>query len=195
MRLYLVGVFVSVMTLCGASASMAQRESTDEPGAAINGLRLEDLTDRIERLTMEVSALRDEVGALKSEVLARVGAWEPFGRDLKTVVEDRVEYEYALVRNGSFQPLTASSWNSGWRVMTSPYMTGDSARFRLAEVCGSGAHETRGTTMESIICTIFFEGDGVVATGGNGLKPSGADTGEGLIYRRAEMRDEPRQVG
>ncbi|WP_171728153.1 hypothetical protein [Ruegeria sp. HKCCD7318] len=53
------------------------------------------------------------------------------------VTDADLRYEYAIVRNGGFRVLTFSSWNwtpsneaevkrMGWRIMTEPYLSGDS---------------------------------------------------------------------
>ena len=56
---------------------------------------------------------------------------ERFSKNIKDVTEEGHLYEYAILRNRGFRTVTASTWNSGWRVMTSPYMTGDSKPFML----------------------------------------------------------------
>ena len=133
-------------------------------------------------MEQELYALRAELQDTKDQLLG--GTWEPLGRDIKEVVNDVVKYEYALVRNGGFRTLTASEWNRGWRVMTSPYMTGDSERFTLG---GSmWIWDTRDARDDSGLYHLyyFFQNGEAVATDGNGSRSGGSDSGEGIVYRR-----------
>lgn len=120
---------------------------------------------------------------LQAELASR-RTWEPIGQDIKEAIKDVVLYEYALVRNDGFRTLTASTWNEGWRVMTSPYMTGDSGRFTLG---GSmWIWDTIDARDDGGLYHLyyFFQDGGVVAKDGNGDLSDGSDSGEGIVYRR-----------
>ena len=128
----------------------------------------------LDALTAELQDTKDQLG----------GTWEPFGRDIKEVVNDVVKYEYALVRNGGFRTLTATSWTNGWRVMTSPYMTGDSDRFTLGGSMWIWGTEDARDDGRLYHLYYYFRGGEAVATDGNGIRSGGADSGEGIVYRR-----------
>ena len=143
-----------------------------------------DLPGEVRALTEQVRALTEQVNALGAEV-TRVGAWEPFSQNIRDVVENTVEYEYAIVRNGGFRTLTASTWDVGWRVMTTEYISGNTAPFRLAGSIGTwGTNDPRerecgvGGVLHHYYHT---QGGGSVSTWGNGCRFEG---GEDVIYRR-----------
>ena len=110
--------------------------------------------------------------------------WKTFSSDIKDVTKDSEKYEYAVLRNGGFRTLTASGWNSGYRVMTSPYMTGDSGQFTLGGSMWIWDTRDRRDDKGVLHLYYFYTGNGTIATNsGNGLTRAD-DGGEGKIYRR-----------
>ena len=113
--------------------------------------------------------------------------WEQFSDNIKAIhgtEEDQLRYEYAVWRNHGFRTLTISAWNGGWRVMTSPYMTGDTAEdFRVG-----GSMWIWDTQDErddgGVYHFYYFVADGSIEPSG-GNKLTGAERGgEGYFYRR-----------
>ena len=150
-------------------------------GRGVLELVIQDLQETRNDLIKEVRGLREEVDALRDAV-TRAGAWEPVGNDIKIVVGNTVEYEYALVRNGGFRTLTASNWNRGWRVMTSEYMTLDAAPFRMGGSMWSwGTDDPRERECgDGVLHHYYFHtGGGIITDWGNGCRSD-----EGTIYRR-----------
>ena len=116
-------------------------------------------------------------------LIERGNPWESFSQNIKDVIRDRDTYEYALIRNGYFRTVTASEWNSGWRVMTSPYMTGDSETFTLG---GSAwIWDTKDPRDKDGVFHLYYyaSNEGIIARSGNGLTKAD-EGGEGTIYRR-----------
>ena len=174
----------------GAEKARAERVATAQASGGVEAgvgrasvleLVIQDLQETRELLITEVRALKEEVQALR-DVVARDNVWEPFGNSLKNVVENTVEYEYAVVRNGAFRTLTASEWNTGWRVMTSEYMTRDSPPFVVGGSMWTwGTNDSRERECgDGVLHHYYYNtGAGTTAVGGNGCRQS-----EGRIFRR-----------
>ena len=140
---------------------------------------LQDTLRYVAGLQKEMEALKQSLTKIK-EAIERGNPWESFSENLKDVIEETNKYEYAVIRNGGFRTLTASEWNGGWRVVTSPHMTGDRDVFRLG---GSmWIWDTRDSRDDRGIYHLYYYygKDGVRATqSGNGL-----DLKSRKMYRR-----------
>ena len=109
MRRHFAGCLVAVMMFEGAAASMAEQESADDPNAAIESLRLEDLTDRIASLERRLDelakharleAVQVQTGTVRLPYSAGarpvVRTWSGGGRD-RGIVDGRVDFLEAFV--------------------------------------------------------------------------------------------------
>ena len=86
------------------------------------------------------------------------------------------------MRNGTFRTLTASEWNGGWRVMTSPYMTGDNKTFTLG---GSmWIWETQDPRDDAGIYHLYYYTHGGAVLAGVDSVLGKVATGKAIIYRR-----------
>ena len=151
------------------------------------GQNLADSKNRLSEMDEQLAAMSELWQSLTEikEAIERGNPWEPFSDNLKDVIKETDKYEYAVMRNGAFRTLTASEWNDGWRVMTSPYMTGDKERFTLG---GSmwiwGTQDSRDDAGVYHLYYYYVNG-GVISVEDEGNKLTKADTGgEGMIYRR-----------
>ena len=110
--------------------------------------------------------------------------WKPFSKNIKDATKESDKYEYAVFRNEGFRTLTASSWNSGRRVITSPYMTGDSDTFKLG---GSlWIWDTKDQRDDNGIYHLYYyyTNEGTIATTSGNAQTNAENGGEGMIYRR-----------
>ena len=199
-------VFAQDQSACGTPVECYEQslkhlyEARNEIGEVTQSLyeqslkNLQDTLQYVARLQEEIEALKQSLTDIKSAI-ERGNPWELFNEELsfsesfKNVIKEiekepvkTLKYEYAVIRNGAFRTLTASTWNGGWRVMTSPYMTGDKEKFVLG---GSmwiwGTQDPRD---DAGVYHLYYYADGsaVSARDGNGLnKPA---EGEDKIYRR-----------
>ena len=116
-------------------------------------------------------------------LIERGNPWESFSENIKDLIKDGDTYEYAVFRNGDFRTVTASGWNSGWRVMTSPYMTGDSGTFRLGGSAWNWDTSDQRDNDGVFHLYYYTSNEGTIARDGNGLTEAD-EGGEGTIYRR-----------
>lgn len=120
------------------------------------------------------------VGSLQTASMT----WVKFADNLREAMDKvaldpigtTTNYEFMMTRNAGMRILHFSSWNSGLRVMTEPYMTGDSssagALYRLG---GSMWVLNNEYDPQSSSCTsdkvyhryYYYSSDGVRAIGGN----------------------------
>ena len=140
---------------------------------------IQTLNTRVEAIT----GLLNKLNSIQS-LVEEGNPWKPYSNNVKDVLKDTQKYEYAIMRNGGFRQVSASTWNSGYRVMTEPYMTGDNKRFTLG---GSvWIWNTNDARDDSGVYHMYYyaTNEGVVATtSGNGLTKADAG-GEGEIFRR-----------
>lgn len=164
-------------------------------------------------LMQHVTAMQEQQTDIK-DAIERGNPWERFSKNIKDVFVAMIEsqesgsgeniYEYAVFRNGGFRTLTESSWNWGWRLMTSPYMTQDAGNFRLGGsvwIWGTAdlrdgekrrAKEIKDMDVEKIYHLYYYSTDKGMVTAarhdrfplykGNELRE--AEGGEGWFYRR-----------
>jgi len=182
----------SLQALEGKAAKIATKAIQDLKAEAEKDTKnIKGKLDSSEKL---ITGLNQKVNAIKGlfekleaiEIAINNGnPWEKFSDNIKDVLRDPVKYEYAILRNGThFRKLTESTWNSrGYRVMTEPFMTGDSEKFYLG---GSlWIWDTQDPRDDSCVYHLYYHAtnEGIVAKGGNGCTKADKG-GEGHIYRR-----------
>ena len=133
----------------------------------------------------------------KLNLLIKLNTWEKFTNNITDLVKDNAHhhYDYAVFRNNGFRKLTVSEWNSGWRVMTEPYMTGDTEQtYRLGgsmwewenkyDVNVNGERLKPGHKEHVYHNYYYYFGDkGVIPSGGNEYTVA-HEGGEGYFYRK-----------
>jgi hypothetical protein len=121
----------------------------------------------------------------KLEVLLQGNPWQKFSENIKEVIQAGDMYEYAMFRNGGFRKLTWSTWKSGYRVITEPYMTGDDWRhYRLGGSLWIWDNQLDSNDDQGVYHYYYFYDNGTVkSTEGNKLTEA-EQGGEGYIYRR-----------
>ena len=181
----------SLQALEGKAAKIATKAIQDlKTEAEKNTKNIKDKFDYSKEL---ITGLDQKVNAIKGlfekleaiEIAINNGnPWEKFSDNIKDVLRDPYKYEYAILRNGTyFRKLTASTWNRGYRVMTEPFMTGDSEKFYLG---GSlWIWDTPDPRDDSCVYQLYYlaTNEGIVAKDGNGCTKADKG-GEGPIYRR-----------
>ena len=198
--------FISFGAALGAIEDAIEGTTIQETQEAIEGIRqkaqdsgkeIETLRTKSSALVAEVNTQLDAISTLEQSLasirsaIERGNPWEKFSTNIKDTAgtqESNSQFEYAVLRNGGFRTLTVSQWNGGWRVMTSPYMTGDAPGpsanpFRLG---GSmWIWDTKDPEDDEGVYHYYYYADGgsIRPSGGNGL--TGAERGEeGHFYRR-----------
>ena len=170
------------------------RDQAQNDRNAIDTLRagsreaLNEMNTRLDAM----STLAQSLAEIRSTI-ERGNPWEQFSDDIMKIVGDEADnfrYEYAVLRNGDFRTLTVSTWNGGWRVMTSPYMTGDSLNDEIQRFRLGGSMWFWGTDDErdddGPYHMYYFADDGSIKpTGmGNERRTAAAQGLKGYFYRR-----------
>ena len=142
-------LFAGMMTtaaIAGDAISIDNHGTVTVPGTlragAVQAVNLDkslaDILKEVKSLTTELKSVKAEVTSLRQQLSDKTTdeSWFVYASNLRSAFEkyndsDGKAYEFAIMSNSDFRKVTFSTWDGGYRLTTTPYMTGDKEPYQL----------------------------------------------------------------